>query len=486
MAVDIEDRLHVVVAHRAQFRARRDGGQVAQHIDRRRDSGDGGGACAPVGCGAGGLLRRERTGDGQAIQRGQRVESVLRGLDGHVVADAAFGIEIEAGGGLEAAAEGHQQALRHILLRQADGLGAGAVHVHRHIGIVEGLLDARVGCAGNIADLIEHALGEGAVAVEVGADDLNIDGRREAEVENLGDDVHRQRVKSDAGILACQHVAQTLDIGRGGVVIFGELHLDVGVGRADGRGGRVGEIQSRVRQADVIDDGDHLIGGNLLADGVVDVVAEQGRLFNARAGAGAHVNLELAGVHGGEEVLPQRGRQKPHRTHGKDEEEDQKDRGVVHAQGKQPQVAVAQFLKAGLEGKLKPDKGIAAGALFGGLRVVVLLEQVLGHGGHQRCARAGSWPAWRRPRPRPWGQTGSAPRRSGRTWARRRCRWRGWRPGPGWRSARRRRGWPAPVSLPASRLRLMFSISTVASSTRMPTASASPPRVMMLMVSWSA
>ena len=35
-------------------------------------------------------------------------------------------------------------------------------------------------------------------------------------------------------------------------------------------------------------------------------------------------------------------------------------------------------------------------------------------------------------------------------------------------------------------LRLMFSISTVASSTRMPTASASPPRVMMLMVSPSA
>ncbi len=41
-------------------------------------------------------------------------------------------------------------------------------------------------------------------------------------------------------------------------------------------------------------------------------------------------------------------------------------------------------------------------------------------------------------------------------------------------------------SLPSSRLRLMFSISTVASSTRMPTASASPPSVMMLMVSPSA
>ena len=39
------------------------------------------------------------------------------------------------------------------------------------------------------------------------------------------------------------------------------------------------------------------------------------------------------------------------------------------------------------------------------------------------------------------------------------------------------------VSFPMARLRLMFSISTVASSTRMPTASARPPKVMMLIVS---
>src|SRR5438094_641694 len=38
------------------------------------------------------------------------------------------------------------------------------------------------------------------------------------------------------------------------------------------------------------------------------------------------------------------------------------------------------------------------------------------------------------------------------------------------------------TGLPMSRLRLTFSISTVASSTRIPTASASPPRVMMLIV----
>src|SRR3982074_737605 len=41
-------------------------------------------------------------------------------------------------------------------------------------------------------------------------------------------------------------------------------------------------------------------------------------------------------------------------------------------------------------------------------------------------------------------------------------------------------------SLPCSRCQLMFSIATVASSTSMPTASARPPSVMMLMVSPSA
>ena len=41
-------------------------------------------------------------------------------------------------------------------------------------------------------------------------------------------------------------------------------------------------------------------------------------------------------------------------------------------------------------------------------------------------------------------------------------------------------------SLPCSRCQLMFSIATVASSTRTPTASASPPSVMMLIVSPSA
>jgi hypothetical protein len=44
------------------------------------------------------------------------------------------------------------------------------------------------------------------------------------------------------------------------------------------------------------------LAGNA-ADGVVDVIAEGGGFFDAGAGVGADVDLEGAGVDGGEEVL---------------------------------------------------------------------------------------------------------------------------------------------------------------------------------------
>ncbi len=91
------------------------------------------------------------------------------------------------------------------------------------------------------------------------------------------------------------------------MVVFAQLDLDVGVGGADGSRGGVREVQAGTGQADVIDDGDHFFGGNLGADGRVDVIAERGGLFDAGTGACANVNLELAGIYRGEEVLPSHG-----------------------------------------------------------------------------------------------------------------------------------------------------------------------------------
>ena len=203
VGVDVDDRLNIVMADRALFHARHDAGKIRQHLHRpgsARRSRGGGSACAgptlPKGEAPGAAVEVLPEGwviaasvaelvMGRLSSAAMAVHAVLRRLNGDVVGNAVAGIEIEVGAGLEAAAEGHQQALRHILLRQAHVLGAGAVHVHCQVGIIEGLLDARVGGAGNIADLIQHALGEGAVAVEIGADDLNIDGRGETKIQDL-------------------------------------------------------------------------------------------------------------------------------------------------------------------------------------------------------------------------------------------------------------------------------------------------------------
>ncbi len=91
-----------------------------------------------------------------------------------------------------------------------------------------------------------------------------------------------------------------------------QLHLDIRIRRPDRRRGRVGQIQPRVGQPDVVDNRDHLVRRNVLANRGVDVIAQGSRLFNARSGARAHVNLELPRIHRGKEVLPQPRRQQRH------------------------------------------------------------------------------------------------------------------------------------------------------------------------------
>ena len=108
---------------------------------------------------------------------------------------------------METAAEGNQQACGHVFLREPDGLGTRAVHIHGHFGQVEGLVDMSIGSAGNIPDLIEHAFGKSAIASLVGADQLDIDGRGEAKVQDLRDDVDRRQVERDAGVFAHQRGA---------------------------------------------------------------------------------------------------------------------------------------------------------------------------------------------------------------------------------------------------------------------------------------
>ena len=109
----------------------------------------------------------------------------MRRLHRHVVADAIFGIQPERRRGLEAGAQRDQKILRHILGLQPQSLNARAVNIHVQRGLVEGLLHVHVGCAGNMTQLVGKFFRDLVVASLVVSDDLYINRRRRAKIQNL-------------------------------------------------------------------------------------------------------------------------------------------------------------------------------------------------------------------------------------------------------------------------------------------------------------
>jgi len=123
----------------------------------------------------------------------------------------------------------------------------------------------------------------------------------------LRDDVRGLKEKLHAGILLRKDVAQLVDVLGGTFAAFLlELHQDFGVGSADGSGVAVAQVNSAVRQADVVQDGYQFVLRNDLSNGLVDLIREASGFLDAQAGAGAHVQSDLAGVHFGEKVAAEK------------------------------------------------------------------------------------------------------------------------------------------------------------------------------------
>ena len=119
--------------------------------------------------------------------------SVLGRLDRDGVRDTVLGIEPVGRRGLGASAQRHEQVSGDVALRVADLLEPWPVDGDEEAGRVEGLLDAQVDEARHAAHAVEEPLREGAIPGEVVPDDLHVDRRRQAEVEDLADDVHGRK-----------------------------------------------------------------------------------------------------------------------------------------------------------------------------------------------------------------------------------------------------------------------------------------------------
>ena len=123
---------------------------------------------------------------------------------------------------------------------------------------------------------------------------------------------------------------------------------DLAVRRRDERTLAQGEVQTAVGDADVVEEVLDLVGRNHLPDRVLDLHEFPLRLFDARAGHAADVELDEARVDGREEILPDEW-QEQEGSSGEEGEADHEVATVLEGRGEERSVPAAQPLEAALE-----------------------------------------------------------------------------------------------------------------------------------------
>src|SRR5207244_8319256 len=108
-----------------------------------------------------------------------------RGLGGEVVADAVLPVQEERRRGLEAAAQRDEQAAGEVPGGEAALSGLRAVDGDIELRIVEALMDSKVDEPPHLTQLVQHLVGDPAIALDVRALDLDVDRRGQAEVDDL-------------------------------------------------------------------------------------------------------------------------------------------------------------------------------------------------------------------------------------------------------------------------------------------------------------
>ena len=128
-------------------------------------------------------------GQWQVFEFSKRIDAILRRLDGNRIGHAICRVQPVGRRRLRAARQRRLNGRSGIAFRQPDDAGEFAIEIDFQRGVLELLLDAGIRNARDVADLRKQLVREGAAGVEVGAGDLNIEGRRRAKIEDLGDDI---------------------------------------------------------------------------------------------------------------------------------------------------------------------------------------------------------------------------------------------------------------------------------------------------------
>ena len=169
--------------------------------------------------------------------------------------------------------------------------------------LVDHLVDMHVGGAGNVGNLPCQLLGDLIVGCGLAPDYLQIERCGQTEVQNLGRDIGRLEEEDRVREFFLQAFSKQDFIVASGMVLLVQRNQDFAVGAGDGRDIALRQTVPTVRNSDVIDDGGEFLGGQRLPDFTLDGCESYLGFFNARSGWSASVQLHLAGVHIGKEVL---------------------------------------------------------------------------------------------------------------------------------------------------------------------------------------
>src|SRR5262249_14256310 len=150
----------------------------------------------------------------------ERVDAVLGSLHADVVVDSVRPVhpEVRRRGG--AAGKGYQHAAGDVALGQSHLRRLRAVHVYAEDGLLHYLVHMHVGGAGNTRDPGRQLLRYLVVRFSIATDYLQVNRRRQPEIQDLARDIGRLKEEDHIRESAMKALAEHYFVVAGGAVFF--------------------------------------------------------------------------------------------------------------------------------------------------------------------------------------------------------------------------------------------------------------------------
>src|SRR5271167_3022134 len=182
------------------------------------------------------------------------------------------------------------------------------------IGLIKGLLNVQVDGSRNLLNPLQQFIRVRPVGLQIVTYNLHINGSGKAEVQNLADDVGRQKREGRPGKLLGKLQAEIVHVVGCRPVILGQADENVRICRSNGSGVAIRKIDAAIGQTDVVDDAVDFLRRDLLADRSLNQISQSGCLLNTSSRTRAQMQFELTCIDRGEKILTQPRNQKRKRS----------------------------------------------------------------------------------------------------------------------------------------------------------------------------